>query len=176
MILLMTMLLGCFAVVSHGYASKLSVPSHTHHGNDAGTIGLVRTRLRGHAHQDNLSSRRLDETPSVAATTFACAEIRAEPFHAKLELEYQYLIEFSGNGPHTLWDIQNAIQHAVISALSSCDELDRPNYAVAFVPAHMISNQGTKTAILVGHDRVIVSFSRYNGDIQWCDVGDSSCL
>mmetsp|Transcript_13562 Transcript_13562/g.23082 ORF Transcript_13562/g.23082 Transcript_13562/m.23082 type:complete len:98 (-) Transcript_13562:553-846(-) len=78
-----------------------------------------------------------------AATTFACRQVRVAPFRAKLELEYYYLVEFFGDGPHSLEGIQSAVQQAVVASLNTCDEQDQPSYAVAFGPSHSFATDGT---------------------------------
>lgn len=85
---------------------------------------------------------------ATIATTFSCREIRVEPFRAKLELEYYYLVEFLGDGPHSLAGVQTALQHAVVGALSGCDEADRPMFAVSLGPSHFFAADGKKDSVV----------------------------
>jgi hypothetical protein len=82
---------------------------------------------------------------SEIVTTAACKEIRYERYRARLDLFYFYTVIFANDTvPVDVTGIENAIAHAVASALNKCDDQERPLYAVKLsVAGHALSNGGT---------------------------------
>jgi hypothetical protein len=79
---------------------------------------------------------------SEIVTTAACNEIRFDKYLARLDLFYFYTVVFASDGmPVDVTGIENAIAHAVASALNGCDDQERPLYAVKLsVTGHAVSN------------------------------------
>jgi hypothetical protein len=79
---------------------------------------------------------------SEIVTTAACNEIRFDKHRARLDLFYFYTVVFASDSvPVDVTGIENAIAHAVASALHKCDDQERPLYAVKLsVTGHALSN------------------------------------
>jgi hypothetical protein len=80
---------------------------------------------------------------SEIVTTAACNEIRFDKYRARLDLFYFYTVIFTSDNsmPVDVTGIENAIAHAVASALSGCDDQERPLYAVKLsVTGHALSS------------------------------------
>lgn len=61
--------------------------------------------------------------------TTSC-KLRLDPFRARLDLFYFYMIEHEKGEIIELSKFDTAIAHAISSELDFCDELDRPRFAV----------------------------------------------
>jgi hypothetical protein len=99
-----------------------------------------------------------DDVPRALAvseivTTAACNEIRFDKYRARLDLFYFYTVIFvaSDNSvPVDVTGIETAIAHAVATALSGCDDQERPLYAVKLsVTGHALSNGRKLLSFLV---------------------------
>jgi hypothetical protein len=79
---------------------------------------------------------------SEIVTTAACQEIRFDKYRARLDLFYFYTVVFASDSmPVDVTGIENAIAHAVASALNRCDDHERPLYAVKlFTVGHALSD------------------------------------
>jgi hypothetical protein len=75
-------------------------------------------------------------------STSECDHIRVEPFVARLELEYLYLVE-TLVPLQNLKGLQNVNNQAILNALHSCDENGFPQYALDLSIPHERVEQGT---------------------------------
>jgi hypothetical protein len=88
---------------------------------------------------------------SEIVTTAACQEIRFDKYRARLDLFYFYTVVFASDSlPVDVTGIENAIAHAVASALNGCDDQERPLYAVKLSTAgHALSDQRKLLSLLL---------------------------
>lgn len=88
---------------------------------------------------------------AVTVSTTNCLNIRDTPYKARLELIYDYHIEYSpsdyiddDNGPD-VFGVGNAISFAVAAALDTCSLDGSPLSAVELVPRHEVLDDGEKS-------------------------------
>jgi hypothetical protein len=67
----------------------------------------------------------------TVVTTIECSKIRDEPYKGSLTLNYKYRVETFPNGLLDLPAVEEALVQAVAARLDTCDEIDRPRYAIA---------------------------------------------
>jgi hypothetical protein len=99
-----------------------------------------------------MALRATSETASLVASsrslaltvaTTNCMNIRHEPYKAKLEFTYDYLVEYKpSQGPPDLIGIENAIAYGVAAALDTCNADESPLYAVELASRHEIYKDG----------------------------------
>ena len=85
--------------------------------------------------------RRSLQSSNVVSTS-ECDHIRIEPFVARLELEYLYLVE-TVVPLQDLKGLQNVNNQAILNALHSCDQNGFPQYALDLSIPHERVEQGT---------------------------------
>lgn len=78
---------------------------------------------------------------SNVVSTSECDHIRIEPFVARLELEYLYLVETLAP-LRNLKGLQNVNNQAILNALHSCDADGFPQYALDLSTPHERVEQG----------------------------------
>lgn len=94
----------------------------------------TRSTLRG--------SRLLQTGPTVATTS--CNKIRTEPFTARLDIEYYYLVELDSPNDQVS-GVEEFIRHALVDALNVCDTQGRPLYQISLDSSHAITTDGKST-------------------------------
>ena len=75
-------------------------------------------------------------------TTIECSNIRDEPYKGRLTLNYKYRVD---TFPGVLLDapeITKALAEAVAAWLDTCDEQERPHYAIELTDSHAVSPSG----------------------------------
>jgi len=86
-------------------------------------------------------------------STTECNNVRRRSYQARLDISYFYLLEFVVDQNETIEDasldfagIDRAVAASLAIALDTCDDDDRPKYAIALSPAaHELSkNDGTQ--------------------------------
>jgi hypothetical protein len=84
-------------------------------------------------------------------TTAACNEIRFDKYLARLDLFYFYTVIFASDNsaPVDVTGIENAIAHAIASALNGCDDQERPLYAVKLSATGHALSSGRKLLSLL---------------------------
>jgi hypothetical protein len=98
--------------------------------------------------------RWLQNVPTVATPT--CNTIRTTSFTARLDLNYYYMVEMDGQHD-VVSGIEDAIRHAIIEALDSCDAQDRPVYEISLESVHAIATDGKKLCV----QRLLCDWSGY---------------
>lgn len=98
---------------------------------------------------DRAFPRTLQE--STVVTTSACDHVRTEPFTAKLELEYLYLVETLGP-LEDLRGLENINNRAILDSLRRCDEEGFPQYGLELLTDHEYAEQGR----LIASEAVII--------------------
>ena len=85
---------------------------------------------------------------AVTVSTTNCLNIRDDPYKARLELIYDYHVEYSvidnvddDKGPDVI-GVGNALSFAVAAALDTCSSDGSPLYAVELVSRHEVLNDG----------------------------------
>lgn len=84
----------------------------------------------------------------VTKTTIECSEIRDEPYRGRLTLQYEYRVDTFQSVLLDVSAIEDALVQAVVAYLDTCDDRDRPMYAVEMADSHKVS---TKGAFLLTH-------------------------
>jgi len=86
----------------------------------------------------------------LTASTTSCSNIREKPYKARLEIIYDYLVEYRAENEATGRDIiipdvigvGNAVAFGVADALDSCGADGSPLYAVELASRHHIFEDG----------------------------------
>ena len=85
---------------------------------------------------------------AVTVSTTNCLNIRDAPYKARLELIYDYHVEYSvvnnvddNKGPDVI-GVGNAVSFAVAAALDTCSSDGSPLYAVELVSRHEVLDDG----------------------------------
>lgn len=86
-------------------------------------------------------TRWLQNVPTVSTPT--CNTIRTVPFAARLDLNYYYMVEMDDQ-QDVVSGIEDAIRHAIIEALDSCDIKDRPVYEISLESVHAVATDGKR--------------------------------
>lgn len=95
---------------------------------------MIRSALR--------SSRLLQTGPTVATTT--CDKIRTEPFTARLDIEYYYMVEMDSIS-NQVSGVEDFIRHVLANALNNCDIQGQPIYQISLDSSHAITTDGKGT-------------------------------
>lgn len=91
----------------------------------------------------------------TTVTTAACEKVRLEPFVAKLELEYFYLVESLGGPLESLTGMKNAIVRSILDALHRCDQNGFPQYALDLTTPQVYAEQGKHLTVVTGAGSVV---------------------
>lgn len=94
----------------------------------------------GKLRSSTINSRALSEINVQTVTTMECSQIHDEPYVGKLTLKYEYRVD---TFPGDLLDvpaIEDALVQAVAAWLDTCDDQDRPHYAVELTNSHAVSS------------------------------------
>ena len=76
--------------------------------------------------------------------TTSCSNFRSEPYPARLDIFYFYLIEYQEGTRIQLSKLNAAIAHSIATALHDCDEQGRPLFAVKLdQDEHVFASAGT---------------------------------
>ncbi|KAL3943091.1 MAG: hypothetical protein SGBAC_002824 [Bacillariaceae sp.] len=85
----------------------------------------------------------LDVGLAAIISTANCNFVRRN-YNAELHLFYSYKIEFASGSENQLEGTEIAIANAVAQALDTCDDMDRPLFAVKTGAKHIFTDgQGT---------------------------------
>ena len=91
---------------------------------------------------------------ALTVTTTNCVNTRNEPYKARLELVYDYLVEYSDHGIVSggnnrdendgldLIGVENAVAYGLASALDTCNVGGSPLYAVELASRHHVFKDG----------------------------------
>ena len=94
--------------------------------------------LRGNNHP----SRSL----ALTVTSTNCSTVRSEPYRTRMELIYDYLVEYNdvdGALPDLI-GIESAISYGVAGSLNTCDSEGSPLFAVELASRHRVAKEGKK--------------------------------
>ncbi|KAI2510003.1 hypothetical protein MHU86_4429 [Fragilaria crotonensis] len=97
-----------------------------------------RSPLRGRSLE--VQGRKLQKSSNVVSTS-ECENLRTQPFAARLELEYLYLVE-SVVPLQNLKGVQNVNNRAILDALVTCDDKGFPLYGLDLSTPHEDVEQG----------------------------------
>lgn len=107
-----------------------------------GTVGVVPVQAK--SLRSPFRARTLGQTHQTqTATTTECSNIHDTPYKGKLTLNYEYQVD---TYPDVLLDlpaVADALVQAVVAYLATCDDRDRPMYAVEDGNLHVLSSEGT---------------------------------
>ena len=92
-----------------------------------------------------VQTRRIQKSSNVVSTS-ECENVRTQPFAARLELEYLYLVE-SVAPLQNLKGMQNVNNRAILDALVTCDDKGFPLYALDLSTPHEDVEQGGSSAL-----------------------------
>ena len=143
---------------------------------------MLRRRISQHLHlKPHPHSRSL----GLTVTTTKCVNIRKNPYRAKLELVYDYRVDYSPNGVSVntghndsgrgndqelnILGVENAIAYRIAASLDTCDPTDQsPLYAVELASRHRVFKDGESIPFYN-----YVCITRENDNILRCSTSTS---